>query len=48
MLRSVKTVLPPLLLIGPSVSLSEAGDPFCTVQTLHFVSTAPFSFLPLR
>lgn len=43
----MKTVLPPLLLIGPSVSLSEAGVPFCTVQTLHFAA-APFPPLTRR
>lgn len=42
----VKTVLPPLLLIGPSVSPLEAGIPFCTTQALHF-SPPLFSFLLL-
>ncbi len=48
MLCRVKTVLPPLLLIGPSVSLSEAGIPFCTAQALHFSPPHNFHFSWLR
>lgn len=40
----VKSVLPPLLLIGPLLSFSEASIPFCTVPTLHFSRPHHFNF----
>lgn len=42
-LRRVKTVLPLLILIGPSASLLEPEVPFCTSWALHF-SPTHFSF----
>lgn len=39
-----KILLPPLPFIGPSVSLSVAGIPFCTVQALHFSPPHNFHF----
>lgn len=44
----VKTALPPLLLIGPSVFLSEAAIPFCTAPPLHFSQPHNFHFSSRR